>query len=618
MIPREWLGTALPGDIVKVETAGMVDRRKAGKVTEIVKRKNEHFVGMLTQTERGNIILIPDSKKMYVPFMILEKDKADTLQFPLGHKVVVKFTGWNPEEEIPHAEAIEDIGEAGQHDVEMRALALAQGFRSDWPPGVEKEAAELEKTGAGLIAAGAAGRRDFRNITTFTIDPADAKDFDDALSVRTLPDGKIEIGVHIADVSQFVVPGTAIDTEGRARATSVYLVDRTIPMLPHVLSNDLCSLNEKVDRLSVSAVFVLDKDANIHEKWFGETVIHSAKRFTYEEAQGVLDENEGTLRDELVIMRDLARKIRAKRVAKGAIEFDTAEVKVEIDADGKPVAIHLKERKETNLLIEDFMLLANEAVAEHLAGLVKKAGLKGSMIYRVHDTPDAERIEDLSQFLRVMGYDLTIAGGRVKGTDLNKLLAQVKDTPEEYLIKTATLRSMAKAVYATKNNGHFGLAFEFYTHFTSPIRRYPDLMVHRMLKHFEHEKKVPQKEMDEYDALALHSSEREVAAAEAERDSVKMKIVEFMADKVGTEYDAVISGVSDRGLYVELKENHAEGMIRITTIGDDYFIHDQKRYRLVGERSKKEYALGDPVRVKLMAARMFERELDFALVPPEK
>lgn len=618
MIPREWLGTALPGDIVKVETAGMVDRRKAGKVIEVVKRTRDHFVGMLTKTERENVILIPDSKKMYVPFMIALAADADSVPFPMGHKVVVKFLGWNEGEEIPRAEVIEDIGEAGQHETEMRALALAQGFRSDFPPGVVAEAKKLEETGTSLIAAGAAGRRDFRGITTFTIDPADAKDFDDALSIRTLPDGKYEVGIHIADVSQFVVPGTAIDAEGRARATSVYLVDRTIPMLPHVLSNDLCSLNEKVDRLSVSAVFVLDKDANVHEKWFGETVIHSVKRFTYEEAQGVLDKNEGTLRDELVAMRDLARKIRAKRVAKGAIEFDTAEVKVEIDADGKPVAIHLKERRETNLLIEDFMLLANEAVAEYLAGLVKKAGLKGSMIYRVHDVPDAERIEDLSQFLKVMGYDLHVAGGKVKGVDLNKLLAQVKDTPEEYLIKTATLRSMAKAVYATKNNGHFGLAFEYYTHFTSPIRRYPDLMVHRMLKHFEHEKKVPVKELEEYDALALHSSEREVAAAEAERDSVKLKIVEFMADKIGTEYDAVISGVSDRGIYVELKENHAEGMIRIRDIGDDFFIYDPKRYRLVGERTKKEYALGDPVRVKLLAARMFERELDFGLIEEKK
>ncbi len=614
LIPREWLGTALPRDVVKVQPAGMVDRRKAGKVVEIISRATETFVGTLSKTERGNIILLPDSKRMYVPFMICEKDSADDFEFPMGHKVVVKFTGWKEGEEIPRATVTEDIGEAGVHDVEMRALVLAQGFHPDFPPGVVAEAKKLEETGKGLIEAGTAGRRDFRTTPTFTIDPADAKDFDDALSVRKLPDGNIEVGVHIADVSYFVKTGSAIDTEGRNRATSVYLVDRTIPMLPHVLSNDLCSLNQDVDRLSVSAVFVLDADANVQEKWFGETVIHSAKRFTYEEAQGVLDNKSGILFDELSTIATLAKKIRARRVAKGAIEFDTPEVKVEIDATGKPVAIHLKERKETNLLIEDFMLLANEAVAEHLSKLAKAHKFTYGAIYRVHDVPDAERIENLSQFLRVMGYDLKTSGGKVKGTDLNKLLEQTKGTPEEYLIKTATLRSMAKAVYSTKNVGHFGLAFEYYTHFTSPIRRYPDLLVHRMVKHWEHQQTVPKKELEELESLALHSSEREVAATEAERDSVKLKIVEFMADKIGSEYDAVISGVSDRGIYVELKETHAEGMIRIRDLGDDYFVHDEKRYRIVGERTKKEYALGDPIRVKLMAARTFEKELDFGLV----
>ncbi|MFZ1987587.1 MAG: ribonuclease R [Minisyncoccia bacterium] len=612
VIPREWLHTALPGDTVKVTPAGMFEDRKAGKVLEVVSRANDHFVGTLAKTERGNTILIPDSKKMYVPFLVAPI--GTDAPFPLGHKVVVKFLGWDPSEEIPKAQAIEDIGEAGMHETEMRALALAQGFRSDFPPGVVSEAKTLEETGEQLIAKGALGRRDFRAITTFTIDPVDAKDFDDALSVRKLEDGNIEVGVHIADVSYFVVPGTAIDREARNRATSVYLVDRTIPMLPHVLSNNFCSLNPNVDRLSVSAVFVLDTNANIVDRWFGETVIHSAKRFTYEEAQGVLDAGSGTLYEELSIIRNLARNIRTKRVAKGAIEFDTAEVKVEIDADGKPVAIRLKERKETNLLIEDFMLLANEAVAEHLAKIAKQQHATHGLIYRVHDSPDADRIEDLSQFLKVMGYDLKTTAGNVKGVDLNALLEKVKGTPEEYLIKTATLRSMAKAVYTTKNVGHFGLAFDYYTHFTSPIRRYPDLLVHRMLKHYEHDQKIPTQELEEFDSLALHASEREVAAAEAERDSIKLKIVEFMADKIGQEFDAVISGVSDRGIYVELNETHAEGMIKIRDLGTDYFIHDQKRYRLVGERTKVEFALGDLIHVKLIAARVLDRELDFALV----
>ncbi len=617
MIPAENLNTALPGDIVKVAEEGMMPGkrneppRRAGKVIEVVKRARETFVGTLQKTERGNTILIPDSKRLYVPFMIALK--GTEAPFELGHKVVVRFLGWNPGEEIPRAEAIQDIGVAGVHETEMRALALGQGFDPEFPPGVVQEAKKLEETGEEMIRQGAVGRRDFRQITTFTIDPADAKDFDDALSVRTLEDGKIEIGVHIADVSQFVVPGTSIDREARSRATSVYLVDRTIPMLPHVLSNNFCSLNPNVDRLSVSAVFVMDTDGNVHDTWFGETVMHSDKRFSYEEAQGVLDAGSGTLYDELVVMRDLARKIRAKRVKKGAIEFDTAEVKVIIDADGKPVEIRSKVRIETMLMIEDFMLLANENVAEYLAEKVKKAGLTGSMVYRVHDFPDADRIEDLSQFLRVMGYDLQVAAGKVKGTDLNALLAQVKGKPEEYLIKTATLRSMAKAVYTTKNAGHFGLAFDFYTHFTSPIRRYPDLMVHRMLKHFEHGKLVSKAEMAEYDTLALHSSEREVSAAEAERDSVKLKIVEYMMNHIGEEFDGVISGVSDRGIYVELTETHAEGMVGVRDLGSDFFVHDQKRYRLVGERTQAKFALGDPIRVKLINARVFEKELDFAL-----
>ncbi len=611
LIPREWLGTALPGDTVKVEAAGMVDRRKAGKVIEIVKRARDIFVGTLAKTERGNVILIPDSKRMYVPFMVAPIGTEP--RFPLGHKVVVKFTGWKPEEEIPRAEETEDIGVAGDHEVEMRALVLAQGFHPDFPPGVVKEAKRLEESGKAMIEAGTPGRRDFRTVPTFTIDPADAKDFDDALSVRKLENGDVEVGIHIADVSYFVTPGTEIDREAQNRATSIYLVDRTIPMLPHVLSNDLCSLNQDVDRLSVSAVFVLDKDANVKEKWFGETVIHSQKRFTYEEAQGVLDAGSGILHEELSTIAALAKKIRARRIAKGAIEFDTPEIKVELDANGKPVAIHLKVRQETNMLIEDFMLLANESVAELLSESVKKTQHRDTAIYRVHDAPDAERIENLVQFLRVMGYDLKMNGARIQGTELNRLLDQVKGTPEEYLIKTATLRSMAKAVYATKNVGHFGLAFDYYTHFTSPIRRYPDLLVHRMVKHYEHDKKVDVSQMQEFDALALHSSEREAAAAEAERDSVKMKIVEYMSDKIGEEFDGVISGVSDRGIYVELSETHAEGMIRIKDLGDDYFVYDEPRYRVVGERTKKSYALGDPIRVKLMAARLFERELDFAL-----
>lgn len=622
LIPAEWTAHALHGDVVKVAPAGIyrdpasrMPPRASGKVIEIVSRARETFVGSLVEVD-GTTLLAPDYKKMYVPLIVRERNGAE-----LGYKVLVRMQGWEDGAMYPWGVVETIIGKAGVHETEMRALALGQGFSSDFPPGVEQDAAHLKQHGRQLLAeeaarAGSEGaRRDFRGVPTCTIDPADAKDFDDALSVRTLPDGTIEVGVHIADVSFFVTPGSNLDKEAAERATSVYLVDRTIPMLPEILSTDLCSLNPNQDRLSVSAVFTLDKDANVLTKWFGETVIHSDKRFTYEEAQGVLDTGAGIMHDELALLYSLSKKIRARRQAKGAIEFDTAEVKVELDETGKPVAIRLKERKATNLLIEDFMLLANEHVAEHLAHLTSNGGPHFQSLYRIHDEPDADRIENLAHLLRVMGYHLKTTGGKVTGTELNKLLEAVKGKPEEYLVKTAALRSMSKASYATRNIGHFGLAFEYYTHFTSPIRRYPDLIIHRLVKAHAGGAPVTEREMQEFDALALHASEREVAAADAERDSVKMKQVEFLSSHIGEEFDAVVSGVTERGLYVEEKTTHADGMILVRNVGDDYFEYDEKHYRLVGRRTRKSIQLGDPIRVKLVAARIPEKELDFVPVP---
>jgi ribonuclease R len=640
LIPPEWTNHALSGDIVKITPAGMyrdpsgrMPERQAGKVVEIVSRARETFVGTLVE-EDGLTLLAPDYKKMYVPLVIL--DRKDT---PLGYKVLVRLGEWASDKQYPLGTIEEVIGPAGVHETEMRALALGQGFSSDFPPGVVADAKRLEENGRAMLAEEAKSpkRRDFRQVPTCTIDPFDAKDFDDALSVQTLPDGTTEVGVHIADVSYFVRPGTALDKEAVERATSVYLVDRTIPMLPEVLSNDLCSLRPNEDRLSVSAVFKLDAEANILDTWFGETVIHSNKRFTYEEAQGVLDAGEGILHEELSTLLVLSKKIRARRAAKGAIEFDTAEVKIELDETGKPIAVHLKERKATNLLIEDFMLLANEAVAKHLSRLTQNGGAHFQSLYRIHDVPDTERIENLANLLRVMGYQLKTSGdGRVTGAELNRLLESVKGTPEEYLVKTAALRSMSKAVYATRNIGHFGLAFDFYTHFTSPIRRYPDLVIHRLIKAHTGPVRgkdslspgspsasasngaggfpITEQEMQNFDKLALHASEREVAAADAERDSIKMKQVEFLSGRVGEEFDAVISGVTERGLYVEEQTTHADGMIAVREVGDDYFEYDEKNYRLVGRRTKKMYRLGDPIRVRLTAARIAEKELDFAPV----
>lgn len=620
-IAGENLGGAFPGDTVKVQFVGNdTDKRTgkvrpAGRVVEVTERARETFVGKLVENKEENLImLIPDWKKMYVPFVV----KGESL--PIGHKVVIRFKGWAAHQPYPWGELEEIIGPAGEHETEMRALALSSGFRSDFPPGVMQEAKYLEEHGRRMLKDGAdegianGTRKDFRGTTTFTIDPFDAKDFDDALSVKELPNGNYEIGVHIADVSHFVRPGTQIDNEARKRATSVYLVDRTIPMLPHILSTDLCSLNPNEDRLAMSAVFELDKEAGIVSRWYGPTVIHSDKRFTYEEAQEVLDTQDGILLNELNILKTLADKIRTRRTNKGAIAFDTPEVKILLDETGKPKEIVLKERRDTNLLIEDFMLLANEAIAEFLTDEMKKARIVGGTIYRVHDQPDADRIENLASFLRVMGYQLPVQAGKVKGEDLNALLKEVAGKPEEYLIKTAALRSMAKAVYSTKNIGHFGLAFEFYTHFTSPIRRYPDLLVHRLAKHYTVEGAFDKSEYAELDQLATRSSEREAAAVEAERDSIKMKQVEYMSEHIGEEFDAVISGVSDRGIFVELTESRAEGMIRVRELGDDYFVYDEKRYRLIGEKSKTEFALGDPIRVRLVDARLAERELDFAIV----
>lgn len=624
-VPGENLGGAFPGDTVKLEIVGTEPdpksgkSRKIGKVLEVLNRSRSTFVGKLVKggeirLNPADTFLIPDWKKMYVPFLVTGES------LPHGQKVVVRFTGWAPGTEFPRATLEEIIGPAGDHETEMRALALGSGFRSDFPPGVVHEAEELEKNGHALLAKeaeeaiAAGGRRDFRGVTTFTIDPFTAKDFDDALSVQTLANGHTEVGIHIADVSFFVRPDTSIDAEARERATSVYMVDRTIPMLPEVLSTDLCSLNPNEDRLAVSAVITLDAEANIVDRWFGETVIHSDKRFTYENAQEVLDQQEGEFLAELNTLNALAEKMRARRTNKGAIAFDTPEVKIELNDEGKPVSVTLKERKATNLLIEDFMLLANVEVATWLTQEAKKAGMTQMPIYRIHDVPDADRIMNLSAFLKVLGYDLEEQNGKVTGAAINALLKKVEGKPEEYLIKVATLRSMAKAIYSSKNIGHFGLAFDFYTHFTSPIRRYPDLLVHRMLKHFTNRMPMSAEEFAEFDTLAVHSSEREVSAAEAERDSIKMKQVEYLESRVGEEFDAVISGVSNSGAYVELNETRAEGMIRMRDIGQDYFTYDEKRYRLVGERTKTQYALGDPVRVKLIAARVAEKELDFALV----
>ena len=531
-------------------------------------------------------------------------------------KVVAKISDWDDASTDPKATITETLGKAGDHETEMQAIIRSGGFSEEFAPEIATAANELYENKAQIFKEAEADpkRRDMREVTTMTIDPADAKDFDDALSVRTLDNGNVEVGIHIADVSHYVEEGGHIDMEARDRGTSIYLVDRVIPMLPEVLSNDLCSLRPNEDRLAFSAIFELTSEGTVQTEWYGQTLIHSDKRFTYEDAQEVLDAGTGEFSTELTTLMTLSRMLRKKRYKNGAIAFEQPEVRFELDDDGTPVRAYTKERTETMLMIEDFMLLANQSVATHIYTLSKDSGRDMAFVYRIHDVPDPDKIEELSIFLNALGYEFKTHKGVVQAKDINDLLEQVEGTPEENLIKTATIRSMAKAVYSTKNIGHFGLAFKFYTHFTSPIRRYPDLMVHRMLRRHLDSSHISGKELAKYEKLSVQSSEREMEAVKAERDSIKYKQVEYMLDKIGEEFDAVVTGVSDWGVYVAEQESLAEGMIKLSALSGDYYVHQSSKYRVKGERTGKTLALGDEVRVKLTRADLEERQLDFELV----
>jgi len=622
----ENLNTALHGDAVEVKVLGkarsgarrgtkpkglpaQAGLRFGGKVVRIVERAKTEFVGTLEQ-ENGRWFLKPDDRRMYADILVTKiRDNAVP-----NDKALVTLTHWTDSQKNPEGEIKEIIGPKGEHNVEMHAIVLEHGFATSFPQEVEAEARALSKHRE-ISKEEITKRRDFRKVTTFTIDPADAKDFDDALSVRELPNGSIEVGIHIADPSFYIQPGSVIDREARKRATSIYLVDRTIPMLPEVLSNDICSLNPNEDKLTFSAVFELDREGKVLTRWFGETVIHSNRRFTYEEAQEVLDTKKGVQVRELELLNNLAYKLREKRFKEGSIAFDQDEVKFTLDTQGRPIAVYKKERLDTNLLIEDFMLLANSEVAEFVYNHAKKSGLRErSFIYRIHDVPKEDRLADLEIFLRAIGYELKSGKGPVLAKDINALFKEIEGKPEESLIKVATIRSMAKAIYATKNIGHFGLAFKYYTHFTSPIRRYPDIMVHRILRHHLSGTRIPEHELESYERIAIHSSEREVEAAEAERESIKYKQIEFMQSRVGQTFEGVISGVAEWGIYVEESETKAEGLVRLRDLKDDFYIFDKKNYRIVGEKKKKIHSLGDRVKVKLLAANLETRTIDWALM----
>ncbi|MSU55912.1 MAG: ribonuclease R [Candidatus Taylorbacteria bacterium] len=617
MIETPNLHTALNRDEVEVEPLkAKVRGRRTGKVVRIITRAKMRFVG--TIGENGTrLILTPDDFRMYAPITIPRPPR----EAQKGYKALVEIKEWQDGKE-PQGEIVKVIGKKGEHEVEMESIILERGFESSFPKEVETEAEEIAEgakrliteTGSPVPTEEMKKRRDFRTTTLFTIDPESAKDFDDALSFKKLSNGHFEIGVHIADVSHYVREGTALDREARERGTSVYLVDRTIPMLPHALSNDLCSLNPNVDRFAFSAVFEMDDSGTVFSRWFGKGAIHSQMRFSYETAQESIDKG-GVLSEELRLMNAIAKKLRAEKSKQGAIDFEQDEVGFELDETGHPTRVFKKKRLDTHKLIEEFMLLANREVAYFFHQAWKKSGGKIPFIYRTHDVPNREKIEQLGIFVRALGHELPVGNDRnVTGKDLQALFTAIAGHASESLIKTAAIRSMAKAVYSTSNIGHFGLAFEYYTHFTSPIRRYPDLLVHRSLFSILEQHKVDPDKLAKLERMAGDATQKEISAAEAERESIKLKQVEYMEERIGKEFEGIISGVTEWGIYVEDKETRSEGMVKLRALGDDYYVLDEKNYAVVGEKTKKKYTLGDSVRFKVMGADVERKTLDYRLV----
>ncbi len=602
--PRK-LRNALNGDRVKVYVyAKSRGKKKEGEVIEILQRAKMEFTGIVKLSERF-AFFIPDDRKMmhdiFIPMAELNGAKN-------GIKAVAEITDWPAEAKNPIGRIKQILGTQGENDTEMNAILAEYGFPLSFTNEVEHEAESIPDI---ITADEIARRRDFRDVNTFTIDPFDAKDFDDALSYKVLDNGNYEVGVHIADVSHYIIPDSELDKEADERGTSVYLVDRVIPMLPERLSNGLCSLRPNEDKLCFSAVFELNEDAHILNEWYGKTIIHSNRRFTYEEVQEVIENKQGDYYQEILKLNALAYKLRERKFKNGAISFETTEVKFRLDDTGKPIGVYVKERKDAHKLIEDFMLLANRKVAEYASKLGKGKN-KYTFVYRVHDTPKPEALASFAQFAARFGYKINTKSDKETAKSLNFLMEDVEGKKEQNVLTQLAIRSMAKAIYTTKSSSHYGLAFDHYTHFTSPIRRYPDVMVHRLLFHYLNGGQSAN--ADHYEKLCQHSSQMEKKAADAERASIKYKQAEFLKDQIGAIYSGVISGVTEWGMYIEIIENKCEGMIRLRDISDDFYTLDEKNYAIIGQRKKKVYQLGDEVKIRVKSVDLTKKQIDFILI----